>query len=302
MIVYGEMLVVENAIIGAVLLYITGRICGVSDGVRFRRARFAAGSLICGFFSLSIFLDAGALMMITMELLFSIVVCALTFGRRKKPEKTAFPMSLIAAMPWKAALVFILVTCFMGGITMMLLMLSGKQGIYAATGIYTGDMKAALLAVFICSGYATLMQIIRTVKRSRLYAEHSCQVRIVCCGRQLTAGAFLDTGSHLREPVTGRPVAIASEAMWRRLQESMIFDEKGGEDIMQLRFAMIPYEAVGISGVLEAVRVDSLETASGRIRGCYIAGSDGSFIIAGAGKGKDEECELLLSAEMACLI
>ena len=86
MIVYGEMLVVENAIIGAVLLYITGRICGVSDGVRFRRARFAAGSLICGFFSLSIFLVAGSLMLITMDLFFFIVVCALTFGRSKKQE------------------------------------------------------------------------------------------------------------------------------------------------------------------------------------------------------------------------
>ena len=61
-----------------------------------------------------------------------------------------------------------------------------RQGIYTVTGIYTGDMKAALLAVFICSGYATLMQIIRTVKRSRLYAEHSCQVRIVCCGRPVS--------------------------------------------------------------------------------------------------------------------
>ena len=301
MIVYGEMLVAENTIIGAVLLYITGRICGVSDDVRFRKARLAAGSFMCGIFSLTIFLGIKTFTMLVTEMIFSVAVCTVTFGRRKKPEGVAFPRTLVAVMPWKNALTFILVTCFMGGVTMMLLLISGRQGIYAATGIYTGDMKAALLAVFICSGYAASMQIIRTVKRSRLYAEHSCSVRIMLCGRQLTANAFLDTGNHLREPVTGRPVAIASEAMWKRLQDSVSCEECGDEDIMQLRFALIPYEAVGISGVLEAIRIDSIETESGRIRGCYIAGSDGSFR-AYSGRSAEVDRELLLSAEMYCLI
>ena len=63
---------------------------------------------------------------------------------------------------------------------------------------------------------------------------------------------------------------------------------------------MIPYAAVGVSGLLPAVRTDVLEFAGGRCSGVFLAGAGeelegfgGAF--AGA---KDEEPCVLLSRDM----
>ena len=295
MVVYGEVLFAENAVIGAVLLYITGQICRGCNAGKYRKLRLLAGSVMCGGFSLVIFLNMKAYLLLPLEAVFAVTVCMVVFGRGRRP--------------WKPAITFILVTYFMGGVTMGLLLLAGQPGIYTAAGIYTGDMKAAALAVFVCMGYITSMQIIKTVRSSRFYTEHSCRAVIVCGSEKLTVNAFLDTGNHLTEPVTGKPVALASEKLWHRMQGcgsvpeneygNIPYDDEDDEVIR--RFALIPYEAVGIRGVLEAVRVDRMEISGKKIKGCYIAKSDGKFQMNGRRhKGeKEAEWELLLSAEMA---
>ncbi len=61
-----------------------------------------------------------------------------------------------------------------------------------------------------------------------------------------TIEAFLDTGNGLRDPVSGKSVAVASSLLWQKLKEEGV--------ITADRFRMIPYSAVGGSGLLPAVR------------------------------------------------
>lgn len=280
MIIYGELLVIENMIIGWVLLYLTGEICRQ----KCRRWRLAAGSIMCGAFSLVVFLDWGELgvakvpVMLLMEVAFAAAVCTVALGK------------------WKHAVVFILVTYFMGGITMGLLLLTKQQGIYTVVGIYTGDMKAAMLAVFIWIGYMTTMQIIDTVRNKKLQIKYSYDVQIAIGNERIETRAFLDTGNKLKDPLTGKPVAVASEKLWGRL----VLENE--------RFALIPYESVGSKGMLQAVRSDHMDIAphderDGRntdkdvairhIKGCLIARGEtvSRFEFAGT-------CELLISTEM----
>ena len=60
--------------------------------------------------------------------------------------------------------------------------------------------------------------------------------------------ALLDTGNHLREPVTGAPVSVVSYEAFRTLSET----------VHGLIF--IPYQAVGTkSGMLAAIKIDEME-------------------------------------------
>lgn len=306
MIVYGELLIIENMVIGAVLLSITGRICGGSNftsnktGRQTNRLytmfRLALASAMCGIFSLVIFLDAKPPLMLLMEAFFALAVCLVAFGKEQR-DKTAgcSGRRMLLLIPWRRSLVFVLVTYFMGGITMGLLLVTRHRGIYTAVGIYTGDMKAAMLALFIWLGYMTAIQVIKTVRKRKLYTEHSYEVRIVCMGAGITAKAFLDTGNRLKEPLSGRPVAIASEDLWEKMQSCGALHEE--------RFSLVPYETVGSKGVLEAIRTDYIDIGGRRIKGSFIARKSGHFLIGNGMKRRSMQAsagyDLIIPAEMA---
>ncbi len=304
MIVYGELLFIENMIIGGVLLYLTGEICGrrndcgegsyASHQLHAYKWRLQAGSIMCGLFSLVIFLDAKVPLMMLMEVVFAACVCTVVFGCKGCGDgKKASPLRL----PWRQAVVFILVTYFVGGITMGLLLVTRQPGIHTAVGIYTGDMKAAALTLFICVGYVTVKQIIKTVRNKKLFTEHTYEAEIVIGEHIIKANAFLDTGNRLKDPLTGKPVAVASEEFWEKMMweemqncgELANFEHMDISKVLDIRFAVVPYEAVGTKGMLEAIRTDHIEVAGRKTVGCLIAQGQRDFKI-----GYD----LLISGEM----
>jgi len=276
MIVYGELLFIENMVIGGVLLYLTGDICGWKQprsvtGI----LKFTTGSIMCGAFSFVIFLGVKGAGLMLIEVVFAACVCTVVFGR------------------WRQAIVFILVTYFMGGIVMAVLLMTQQQGIYTAAGIYTANMKAAMLAVFICLGYLTVKQIVKTVRNKKIAMEHSYEAEIVIDEHIFKVRAFLDTGNRLKAPITGRPVAVASDELWQELIP-------GGESSLSCpsfecgtRFAMIPYESVGAKGMLQALRTDHINMGDKRIKGCLIAKGGTAFKFENT-----RTCELLISTEM----
>ena len=283
MIVYGDLLFIENMIIGGVLLYLTGEICGWRNERQGRRRdmhknpfgrrhlKLIAGSIMCGGFSLVIFWQppipayAKGACLLLMEVIFAAAVCTVVFGK------------------WRRAVVFILVTYFMGGMVMGLLLITKQQGMYTAAGIYTGDMKAAMLAVFICLGYMTGKQIIKTVRSKKLFAEHTYEAEIVIDEYIFKARAFLDTGNRLKDPITGKPAAVASKELWERICRALLKtegindEEINVEDFSEClmeRYAIVPYEAVAAKGVLEGIRTDHIEVDGKRTKGCLIVRSE----------------------------
>lgn len=300
MIVYGDLLFIENMIIGGVLLYLTGEICGHNRWRSFESSsylgmlRFVAGSMMCGAFSLVIFLEkdlsaaAKGASLVLMEAIFAVCVCTVVFGCK---GQACTKCTWLLRLPWRKAGAFILVTYFMGGIVMALLLITKHQGIHTAVGIYTDDMKGAALTLFICIGYVTVKQILKTVRSKKLYTEHTYEAEIVIGEHIIKASAFLDTGNRLKDPLTGKPVAVASERFWEENLAS--FD---------VRFALVPYEAVGTKGLLYAIRTDHIKIAEKKSRGCLIARGERAFM-AGADVIDNTGCvsngyDLLISGEM----
>lgn len=273
MIVYGEVLFTENFIIGSVLLYITAEIFRVTFCTWKDRGRLALGGIMCGIFSLEIFLPIPMPATVISEIAFAFAACLVVLGRERL---------------WQKALVMILVTYFMGGLTMGLLLATHNPGIYTASGIYTGDMKAALLALFIGAGTFTAKQIIKTVAGRKFYEEHVFNVKICIGDKVVETKGFFDTGNQLADPVSGKPVAVAQESLWRRL-------EAGGLTADD-RMGIVPYEAIGVKGIMMSLRVDFMEISGRRLKGNIIARGSGEFGIHGKAA---EGCELLLSKDMS---
>lgn len=273
MIVYGEILVAENVITGGVLLYITGEIfrCGYETWIK--KVRLMTGSLFCGLFSLMVFLPVKMPLTVIAETAFALLVCLVSFGMNRL---------------WQKAAVFILTTYFMGGITMGLLLLSGNTGICTASGIYTGDMKAAVMALFTAAFFAASKQIVTVVRRTKFYGEHSFDAVIVSGGVSVRTSAFLDTANTLREPVSGSPCAIADRILWHRMESAgMVVPE---------RFCLIPYESVGRSGIMKGIKVDCINLGTREIKNCVVAEYSERFCLNKAGRAA---YELLLSRYMA---
>ncbi|NLD19235.1 MAG: hypothetical protein GX663_03175 [Clostridiales bacterium] len=270
MVVYGDILILENSIIGAALLVMTCMVCRPAGG-SFKggvaKVRLAVGGFMCGIFALTIFIPSGPLLRILMEMVFAPAVCLVSFGRKRLLQR---------------AVVFFLVTYFTGGITMGLLLLTKNNGYYCGAGIYTGDMKAAILALFMGIVFVTLRQVTRTVAERKLYAEHTFEVTIAIGDAREKAQGFLDTGNHLREPASGKPVAVAEKSLWARLEKSLVPE----------RLCIVPFTFVKGRGLMEGVRTDYVEVGGRRIKGCVIAKGEGELF------PEKEGFELLLSNNM----
>lgn len=285
MIVYGELLFAENAVIGGVLIYITSMIHGIPLSSLNARLRFLAGSLMCGAFSMAIFIGLKSLPMIFFECVFSICLSLVVFGRDDSKWR----------IPWQKAVTFILTTYFMAGIIMGILLAINQPGIHTAAGIYTGDMKAGVLALLVMFSTITVRQVIKVVSKRKLHTDYRYTVRMVMNDREMMAEAFLDTGNRLKDPMTGRSVAVASDVLWSRMQRCGFASEE--------RFAVVPYRTVGGRGLLDAVRMDYIVIAAeAQRKSCGKKGEclkriDNCLIARGEGKGRAAGCELLISAE-----
>lgn len=272
MIVYGDILFLENMLMGGALIYITGQIFGISFTDAKCRLRFAAGCLMCGAFSMIIFVPAKIPVMVFMEVCFASAVSAAVYGKTRIIQKTA---------------AFFLVTLFMGGMTMALLLITDNQGIYAAGGIYTGNMKAPMLAVFTALCIMTAKQIIKVISKTKIVHQNNYDLKIVVGNKSLDAKGFLDTGNQLRDPFSGKPAAVAEAGLWSKIEENGMLAEN--------RICVIPYQTVAESGILAGLRTDYIAVEGRYVKGCVIVRGQGSFDLESHETG---EGSLLLSREM----
>lgn len=271
-IIYGDILIAENMVIGGVIMYITAELHRRWHPDRFFIGRFAAGCVLCGLFSLTVFISAGVIAKMAAEACFALLLCLEVFGAHK--------LAVVSAT-------FVLVTYFMGGFTMGLLLLTENSGVYTGTGIYTGDMKAGVLALFTALFTVTAKRAVILARRKRFSEEHVFDVEMIIGEISIRTSGFVDTGNQLRDPISGKPVAVADSSVWSKLSEAGALT---GE-----RMCLIPYETVDGSGLMYGVRSDRIriyrrqeggprdeaakdgDGSAADVRGCIIAQGKGSF-------------------------
>lgn len=265
--VYVDSVFVLNALMDYLLLLCTGRLAGVP----LRRRRYALAAALGGAYAVTVFLPGcGFLGSLPVKLAAGVVLSVIAFGAEERLGRLT--------------LLLFAVSCAMAGCVLGLGLLAGG-GVPVVRGVFYTDVSAKVLLIAAGAAYLVLTVVFRAAARHGLGGE-LVGVRVCMSGRTAALTALLDTGSALRDPVTGTAVLVVSPGALdgalppqaqhlltpRLLRFPPDLLEPLGQAAPELRWRLVPYRAVGVpGGLLLAVRSDWTEIAGERHPGLMVA-------------------------------
>lgn len=264
MIIYGEFLFLENAVSGAVILMLTGRLCGY----RIKRGKrgsgkvspliMTVGSIMCGVYAFVLFVNLHWAVALAGKLAFSAIVVLTVF----RPATTkSFGRAVIA---------FYAVSFLMGGITIAVMYMTGTPGMSANGSLYLYGVRYLhiMVGILVSAGIGIWLADSLKEKLHRETVITEIGIHIGEHGWKLKA--FVDTGNFLRDPISGYPAVIVSAS-----GERMILKELGEES--ESRCCVIPYRSVGRRGILYGLRPDYITVDGTELHKVVLAFSDDDF-------------------------
>lgn len=232
---YLDLYFIENLIMNYLVLELSGRMLQRQPSVKRKAAAAAAGALgAC----VLIFMpwEGLAAIQIICNMLLYLPVTALAFKCRdtedfKQNIMTVVVISIVMGSTW-----------------------------YFLTAICRVPFSGAVPA-----GYFFVWSIWKYWKSGKNNTQFLYDVRLERNGQSVLLRGFLDSGNHLRSPVTGRPVHIIEYETARKLLAED--EERQLQSIMKLecpeisdgKFFIIPYHTIGNnSGMLPVMEMDSI--------------------------------------------
>ena len=254
MVIYAELLFIENFITGWVILLLTGRLRGSNP----KKWRVAAGSVMCGLYAFILFAPLHWLTALASKLLFSAAVVVTVFGK-------ATWRSII-----KTTATFYITSFLMGGVTiamMYLLKIPGMtgNGSYVLKGATFLQIAAGVAATWYLGCW--LSGLLREkITRNKVMR----QVTIELAGRSWQLTALVDTGNSLKDPLTGWPVAVLSKAASEEIRK--ICDSE-----QFAKLSAIPYRTAGCAGIMFGLRPDCITVDGQKITEIILGFSERNF-------------------------
>ena len=245
-IIYADRFFLLNLLTDYLLCLVSARVCGLV----LRRRRYALAALLGALYAVLSLLPGLRVLGSAPGILAAAALMAwVAFGAERRP--------------WRCGGVFLGVSAAFGGAVWAVSLAGGGRPGIAVPG------RVLLLAFALCYAAISLLFSRRAALPDRPRAEVALRVG----GRESRFMALRDTGNALRDPLTGAPVMLVSPGALRRaLPEAALF--RGGDPVTELqeaardpalagRFRLIPYAAVGKTGLLPVFRPDGL-TVDGR--------------------------------------
>lgn len=148
------------------------------------------------------------------------------------------------------------------------------QGFYVFNGVVYYSVPPLLLVALtvVCYG---LLWLAEQFLRRRAPKEHLFRVRLTHEGNSITFSCLYDSGNHLTEPFSGRPVLVVE----RGVAEELLSVPPSVEEMpAEKGWRLIPYDTLGGGGLLPAFLTDSavvlLRDGERRLPECYVAVCD----------------------------
>ena len=256
-IVYLDGVFLLNAAVNYLLLLCTARV----GGQMISRVRMGLGAAVGGVYAALVFFpNLAFLLHPAWKLAVAAGMVLLAFGSSQKLLRLG--------------LIFCAVSFGLGGAVFGISMLGGR-GLGLERGVFYSsiDLRTVILAAAVC--YALFCLVLRRSGQSATRREIlPAMLRIG--DKTLGLRALVDTGSHLVDPLTNRPVLVldgallaeflggerlSSEALAQPVETLELLSRRGGAH----RYRLLPYQAVGVeNGMLLAVRLDSVRIGAER--------------------------------------
>lgn len=229
MIIYADVLILENFIVNLFLLTVTTRI----TKQKYTMKRMIISSSIGSIYTLVLLIPSGqVLTSIYVRLLVLLVMIRIVYGK----------INFISII--KVTGIFLMITFTLSGLCFAL---SFNQNNYRIGGIFkitNYSIKYLLLGIMII--YILYERLNRYLKDKTFVSNYSYKIEFEVCDRKYSIKSFLDTGNELREPITNLPCILIEDEMISDIK----FDDKNTY--------YIPYSSVGYSGRLKGIRINRI--------------------------------------------
>lgn len=195
MIIYVDVVFIENFIINLFLLHITAKT--VKNEINLNRILFSS-ILGAGYVIILLYSKLKFLSFFSVKILMAFIMVVIAYNNK----------SFIAEL--KNLCIFISYAMFLAGMCLFLQL--NSKDVYSIKGAILGDFsyKKQILALMII--YIFTDRIITYVKDKKILKKLIYNVEIVTNEYNKTIKAFLDTGNELREPISNLPVLIVEKS------------------------------------------------------------------------------------------
>jgi stage II sporulation protein GA (sporulation sigma-E factor processing peptidase) len=179
----------------------------------------------------------------------------------------------------RLTLLLLAVSCALAGCVLALGLLAGSA-VPVVNGIFYTDVDAKVLVISAVAAYLLLTVVFRGKARHGVQGT-LLPVKVSIGGKTTALTALLDTGNSLRDPAGGRPVLVTAPGALddilpihltpQQLRDPAELVEPLMKAAPALRPRLLPYHAVGASGLLLAVETDWVEINKERYPGAWAA-------------------------------
>lgn len=254
MVIYVDILIALNWWIDFLLLLGVRRGVG-GDG---KHWRLAIGALVGAFSCLTLFLPP---LSVWLSMLVRLGAAALMVT-------VAFGIGAWRGWVRRVVLLFAL-SASLAGLCGALYFFLAPQGFYVFNGVVYYSVPPLLLVVLTVLCYG-LLWLSEQFLRRRAPAEHLFRVELTCSGRTVSFPCLYDSGNHLTEPFSGRPVLVVE----REVVQGLLLYIPTVADL-PAGWRLIPYNTLGGDGLLPAFTPTSAVAISGGrkrvLPPCYVA-------------------------------
>lgn len=236
MVIYIDILLALNWWIDFLLLLGVRRVMGGSG----TSWRLALGGLVGAFACLVMLLPPMPVWLsLSVRLLSAVLMVTVAFRRRSWQDWVRRVLLLFA------------LSAGLAGLCGALYFFLAPQGFYVFNGVVYYSVPPLLLVALtvVCYG---LLWLSEQLFRRQAPKEHLFRVRLAHHGSSTTFTCFYDSGNHLTEPFSGRPVLVVEREVAQALFSSVptVADLPSG-------WRLVPYDTLGGSGLLPAFLTDS---------------------------------------------
>lgn len=290
---YVEDLLALNFMMNIFLLYLTARLTGRNTPM----ARLLAGGVLAALYSLVVFWPEGGRFLYSWagKLAVSFLIVLLTF----RPRRVVETLRLCGA--------FYLASFFLAGTVFAMYYFANTPAVVRGGIYYLAPPRPGTLLTGVFVASLLLIGIWHFSEKQRRNKELRFRLRIRHRGKEAEAWALVDTGNQLREPVSGRPLCVASYRAVRELLPDVLrkaYDQNldpvasltALPDADANRFGVVPFRSLENAGMLVTFRPESV----------FITGKDGisqadhlTFALSAKPLSLDNDAEVLLSPALA---
>lgn len=264
-VIYLDVLIFLNMMITFLLLSAASRMMKLSPSP----GRFVLGAVLGGASSLMILApELGLLLSLLTKLLFSLIIVVAVYN----------PKSLRAIL--RETGYFFAVSFLFAGIMLGFSALPGVSAVQVRNGaVYVNFSFFSLIAASVLCYAVTA--ILGKLTGHKAAGDTLLEITVTRNGKTVRGQALLDTGHSLTDPFTGESVLVADKSFVKHLlpENTALWLEGKTEQCEKVR--LIPYTAVGSSGLLPCFRADEVELSDGknhyRLKNAEIAVSDGAM-------------------------